>query len=395
MRRALTQDGKELAQRVQDVAERSRALQDVAEKFSARLRVEGDALGEQAIALSKEVKDLLKAVSRASEKEDLDHDDAEQLEEVLMRARSMVYEGDVGALLPHKRNGWFLGLLLGHVNVRSVRRDARFKVKEEYNSYRDRTAMYFLAAPLLLLGCKWGFQIECLPGYLVHIYQAWLLVFYTSLALRENILRINGSDIRPWWIYHHYLAILMAMVSLTWGIEGPSCRKKQAGVSLFLWWAVVQGVAMLLQNRYQRRRLYARIALGKAGRMDVVWGETAGMKGQLLLLYPLLFVLQAFQAYIGAQLLKSTLHEPFEWQVPTCGSLLIIMAAGNFSNTVATLVTKMRIKAKMKQQGRHMLRSISGNRKSAFQGPSPLTKGGPSPTETPGVADGEQKDKAS
>src|ERR1044072_4834922 len=32
------------------------------------------------------------------------------------------------------------------------------------------------------------------------ICQAWLLFLYTGLALRENILRVNGSDIRPWYI---------------------------------------------------------------------------------------------------------------------------------------------------------------------------------------------------
>lgn len=37
----------------------------------------------------------------------------------------------------------------------------------------------------------------------------------------------------------------------------------QRGVQLFLQWAILQGVAMLLQNRYQRQRLYTRIALGK------------------------------------------------------------------------------------------------------------------------------------
>lgn len=30
----------------------------------------------------------------------------------------------------------------------------------------------------------------------------------------------------------------------------------------------------------------------QAGRMDVVWGETAGVTGQLWVLYPLLFILQ-------------------------------------------------------------------------------------------------------
>lgn len=57
--------------------------------------------------------------------------------------------------------------------------------------------------------------------------------------------------------------MLMALVSLTWGVEGPDCLQKQESVSLFLLWAVMQGVVMLLQNRYQRRRMYTRIALGK------------------------------------------------------------------------------------------------------------------------------------
>lgn len=41
--------------------------------------------------------------------------------------------------------------------------------------------------------------------------------------------------------------------------------------------------------RYQRRRMYTRIALGKNSAMDVVSGEASGSRGQLLLLYPLLF----------------------------------------------------------------------------------------------------------
>ena len=45
---------------------------------------------------------------------------------------------------------------------------------------------------------------------------------------------------------------------------------------------------MLVQNLYQRRRMYTRIALGKNNAMDVVSGESSGSSGQLLLLYPLL-----------------------------------------------------------------------------------------------------------
>lgn len=62
----------------------------------------------------------------------------------------------------------------------------------------------------------------------------------------------------------------------------------------FLLWSVFQAVVMYVQNRYQRRRMYVRIALGRNTSMDVVAGETSGGSGQLLLLYPMLFVLQVW-----------------------------------------------------------------------------------------------------
>lgn len=57
----------------------------------------------------------------------------------------------------------------------------------------------------------------------------------------------------------------------------------------FLIWSCFQAGVMFLQNLYQRRRMYTRIALGKNTVMDVVAGESSGSIGQLLILYPLLF----------------------------------------------------------------------------------------------------------
>ncbi|KAF3517747.1 hypothetical protein F2Q69_00047980 [Brassica cretica] len=273
------------------------------------------------------------------------------LEEDLQRARCMLADGDTSSFLPSKPQGRFVRMFLGPVNVRASRKDIQLKVKEEYNSYRDRTALLFLVFPAILLTLRsyvWG---GCLPAFPVQLYEAWLLFLYAGLAMRENILRANGSDIRSWWLYHHYCAMAMALVSLTWEIKGqPNCVQKQKGVRLFLQWAMMQGVAMLLQNRYQRQRLYTRIALGKAKRMDVVWGETAGVDGQLWLLCPLLFTLQGFEAYVGLQLLRTALTGVVaEWQVLICGILLVVMAVGNFINTVETLMVKSRFKAKMKR----------------------------------------------
>ncbi|MBA0689837.1 hypothetical protein Goari_007546 [Gossypium aridum] len=128
----------------------------------------------------------------------------------------------------------------------------------------------------------------------------------------------------------------MALVSITWELNDSLIR----GVELFLQWAMMQGVAMLLQNRYQRQRFYTRIALGKAKRMDVVWGETAGVDSQLW----------GFEAYVGVLLLKTAFFWVVpEWQINFCGILLVVMAVGNFINTVQTLMAKSRFKAKMEK----------------------------------------------
>jgi hypothetical protein len=353
-----------IADRVASLVESCRLLKEAASAHSTRWQHETDALSKQAVTHVNTLKKLQGDVSSASEKDDINQQTTDKLEEELYKARTMLYDGDVATLLPAKANGFFLRMLLGPANVRATRKDSRYKVKEEYNAYRDRTAVMFLAFPVILLILKNRIWNGCFPALPVQVYQAWLLFFYTSLALRENILRVNGSDIRPWWVYHHYCAMVMALVSLTWGIQGhPSCIRKQQGVRLFLGWAVMQGVAMLLQNRYQRRRLYTRIALGKAGRMDVVWGETAGVKGQLWVLYPLLFILQGFQFFIGILLLKTAiLEDESEWQMVVCGLLLILMACGNFVNTVATLVAKAKIKSKMKKKGKQVLQRMTSKK---------------------------------
>ncbi|XVE64538.1 hypothetical protein DITRI_Ditri07aG0108500 [Diplodiscus trichospermus] len=287
------------------VVEEARELQESAASLISRISNEEQSLRQKANSIDSSIRRLHSLINSLLSQKLLDPCLADKLQEDLQRARYIITDGDVAAFLPAKTQGRFLRMFLGPINVRASRKDVQLKVKEEYNGYRDRTALLFLLFPLTLLILRSWIWEGCLPAFPVQLYQAWLLFLYTGLALRENILRANGSDIRPWWIYHHYFAMVMALVSLTWEIEGqPNCAQKQRGVQLFLQWAMMQGVAMLLQNRYQRQRLYTRIALGKANRMDVVWGETAGVVGQLWVLCPILFLMQGFEAYVGLQLLK-------------------------------------------------------------------------------------------
>ncbi|MFS7931288.1 hypothetical protein Hanom_Chr04g00354221 [Helianthus anomalus] len=341
-----------VSEEVSRIVEQSKELQESAASLIARNSQEEASLRQRALALDSDIKRVNLIIASSVKKGDLDPKDAEKLVEELSRARYTLSEGDAAAFLPSKSYGRFMRAFLGPINVHATRKDVQLKVKEEYNNFRDRTAYLFLFFPSLLLLLRSWVWDGCFPALPVQLYQAWLLFLYTGLALRENILRVNGSDIRPWWIYHHYCAMLMALISLTWEIERqPDCSQKQKGIQLFLKWAIMQGIAMLLQNRYQRQRLYTRIALGKARRMDVVWGETAGVEGQIWLLYPILFILQAFEAYVGLLLLKTAVMGLVsEWQVVTCGILLITMAVGNFINTIQTLVSKSRVKVKAKMK---------------------------------------------
>ena len=59
-------------------------------------------------------------------------------------------------------------------------------------------------------------------------------------------------------------------------------------------------------RRYQRKRMYTRIALGKSSAMDVVGGESSGMPGQLIALLPGLFLLQVWQLFLGANMVVHT-----------------------------------------------------------------------------------------
>ncbi|CAN6466097.1 unnamed protein product [Victoria cruziana] len=340
-----------LIQEASRLLERARELQESAASLISTAKKDEQSLCQRAQVLESEFHRLRRSVDAAAKTRAVDAATVDKLEGELYKVKSVVNDGDVSSFLPYKGDGRFLRMFLGPINVRAGRKDVQLKVKEEYNSYRDRTAILFLIFPCMLLFLRNRIWNGCFPALPVQLYQAWLLYLYVSLALRENILRVNGSNIRPWWIYHHYCAMAMALISLTWKIEGePDCAEKQRGVQLFLAWAIVQAVAMLLQNRYQRQRLYTRIALGKARRMDVVWGETSGVQGQLWLLYPLLFILQIFEAYVGLLLLQIAFSGVVsEWQVVVCGILLVVMAVGNFINTIQTLREKSKVKAKMKR----------------------------------------------
>ncbi|ESQ38519.1 hypothetical protein EUTSA_v100287731mg, partial [Eutrema salsugineum] len=183
----------EVEEEVKRLVEEVKELHDSAASFISSSSQQELTLRQKASAFDSSIRRLHSTL--VSDKR-LDPKLVEKLEEDLHRARCMLSDGDTSSFLPSKPQGRFVRMFLGPVNVRALRKDIQLKVKEEYNSYRDKTALLFLFFPAALLILRSYYWDGCLPAFPVQLYEAWLLFLYAGLAMRENILRANGSDIR-------------------------------------------------------------------------------------------------------------------------------------------------------------------------------------------------------
>jgi len=222
----------------------------------------------------------------------------------------------------------FARLFLGHVNVKVNRENERYLMKKEYEKFKGRTN------PLLI-----GFgAIQLLfPNvrFLSVFFQVWLLYYYVTLSLREHILKVNGSNIKTWWLIHHYISILISISWLTYRFAAPGREDVR---KLFLIFAIWQGVVQMLMHRYQQSRLYEMIATGKAKRIDVT-GEllTPQFVPSLVVLLPFILSMQGLQFYIGIRCLLVWKSWDFvDWQLCVCGTLLLVLAVGNIWTTLYT-----------------------------------------------------------
>ncbi|KAF5842206.1 TMPIT-like protein [Dunaliella salina] len=340
---------------------------------------------------SLQIKSLQQAISDAKKKA-LSHPDVGVAREVLaeLQQAQQVVEGlgpggDLRKFCKTKHPA-LLRLLMGDkVSVIAFRADHSAAMKEEYHRFRDKSALVMLLLPaMLLLGLRRADALReasarqeagleehlsfsspfakytFVPGLMtgVQFYFLWLGYFYLAVALRESVLLVNGSHIKSWWIQHHCWSAACALLML--GLPVYSQAVKML-CQYFLMWSCFQALVMMVQNMYQRRRMYTRIAMGKNTAMDVVTGESSGTSGQLLLLYPLLFVLQGSQFAIGAGVAYQTfpsLLAPEGWfDVEAVGSDLrgmrgvclvglafCYMAVRNFGATVQTITEKKKVK---------------------------------------------------
>lgn len=353
----------DLERESEELVTKCRGLSQRVAVYVKRLVAEGDALGG-------EVKSLQTAIAalEAQAKSEAHGTEKELLLSTLQQARAVLNGlgpgGDLRRLL-NPKSPLLLRLLLGRrTSVTTLRPEESVAMRHEYHSFRDRAVWIMMVVPLaLVLGLRRADQMKdnqegftftpfLMTG--VQFYLAWLSYYYLALAIRENVLLMNGSNIRSWWIQHHYWSAVACLLMVGLPVSSPAVYQF---CETFLLFSCFQALVMMMQNRYQRRRMYTRIALGKNSAMDVVSGESSGSSGQLLLLYPLLFFLQLWQFFVGADVAYKTLpavlsaegwldQEPSESDLRGMrgifftGLLFAFMAIMNFTNTLATLREK-------------------------------------------------------
>lgn len=219
--------------------------------------------------------------------------------------------------------GPFVELFLGSINVRFVRKTERLAFKAEYERLKQRLAPMFVA---LCIGCLVLEEYR----WLHMILQLALTTYYATLAIRENILRVNGSNIKPWWVLHHYLTMMQGVLLLTW----PNNATYASFRTRLHYYGLYNAVLQIFQTRYQMARLYALRSLGKAGEMDVASSDSTQIhwSESMRTLLPLILFGQLIQAFLAVVLLRLYLEFPNELQV----LLLAILFAANFVGNITT-----------------------------------------------------------
>uniref|UniRef100_A0A667WTU9 Transmembrane protein 120Aa n=1 Tax=Myripristis murdjan TaxID=586833 RepID=A0A667WTU9_9TELE len=278
----------------------------------------------------KKLRELAASLEECKEKHQtgkLSPEDVSAIEEIqdLIKDRPDVFS-EMEAFLPKKNGSAALpSIMLSFCSVRI------FAYKDEYEKFKlVLTVILFLFS----FTCRFLFSYRALDA----LFNFLLVWYYCTLTIRESILISNGSRIKGWWVFHHYVSTFLSGVMLTW----PEGTLYQMFRSQFLTYCLYQSFVQFLQYYYQSGCLYRLRALGERHNMDLtVEGFQSWMWRGLTFLLPFLFFGHFWQLYNGMTLFRmAQLPECKEWQVVMCGCSYLVLFMGNFLTTLGVVYQK-------------------------------------------------------
>ncbi|XP_065429378.1 ion channel TACAN isoform X1 [Chrysemys picta bellii] len=251
-----------------------------------------------------------------------------EIQSLIKERQSIFFEME--AYLP-KKNGLYLSLVLGNVNVTLLSKQAKFAYKDEYEKFKLYLTIILL---IISFSCRFLHNSRVTDA----VFNFLLVWYYCTLTIRECILITNGSRIKGWWVFHHYVSTFLSGVMLTW----PDGLMYQMFRNQFLSFSMYQSFVQFLQYYYQSGCLYRLRALGERHNMDLtVEGFQSWMWRGLTFLLPFLFFGQFWQLYNAVTLFQLARHPQCkEWQVLMCGFPFLVLFVGNFTTTLRVVQQK-------------------------------------------------------
>ncbi|KAK0138407.1 Transmembrane protein 120A [Merluccius polli] len=265
------------------------------------------------------LKEMSQSVKRCSK--DLTEEEAKSLEVMngQIKTRPNIFL-EMKSFLP-KKNGIYLNLVLGNVNVTLLSKQAKFAYKDEYETFKLCLTVILLIFSFI---CYFFIKYRFVDAIL-HFLLVW---YYCTLTIRESVLITNGS--RPDGILY------------------------QAFRNPFLGYSLYQSFVQCLQYYYQSGCLYRLRALGERHNMDLTMeGFQSWMWRGLTFLLPFLFFGHFWQLFNSLSLFRmAQLPDCKEWQVLACGLCFLILFTGNFFTTVAVVRHKVKSKNETKAKNK-------------------------------------------
>uniref|UniRef100_A0A8C2JCZ9 Zgc:103681 n=1 Tax=Cyprinus carpio TaxID=7962 RepID=A0A8C2JCZ9_CYPCA len=266
--------------------------------------------------LKENLKGLIKFNKGLTEEE---KNEVKEAKDHIQNMQSLIFQME--AFLP-KKNGIYLNLVLGSMNVNLPSKETEFT-----QVCLTHFPSHHISCLSLLCVCR---VVDALLNFL-------LVWYYCTLTIRESILISNGSRIKGWWVFHHYISTFLSGVMLTW----PDGETYQSFRNQFLAYCLYQSFVQYLQYYYQSGCLYRLKALGERHNLDLtVEGFQSWMWRGLTFLLPFLF--------LGHVIAITFLFLFLFLQVSMCGFCFLVLFVGNFFTTLAVVRHKRKNQQKTK-----------------------------------------------
>ncbi|KAH9385834.1 uncharacterized protein NEMAJ01_0730 [Nematocida major] len=222
----------------------------------------------------------------------------------------------------------FLALFLG-VSQLKLPEPSKYKYKSDYESFKLYSTIIITVFTLINL-----FMTSKILDTLQILAQMYI---YSTLTIREHILINNGSNIKMWWILHHYICIVITAIMLT--CPDSSFVYIRVPVLKFLF---VLSCSQVVQYQYQMRRLYILRSIERAHPLEITSEVmNLSMTANFGVAVSVLMVFQGVQVYVAYYIFSLQVSHRWENYQPAIGACLIfMMAVGNTSTILYTCCRK-------------------------------------------------------